>query len=189
MRSSPELNQRLAVKLQPAKGFSFTSTGDRLGWAEDETGLHHVTLFIENGRIAGRARDGLREIAALGLGRFIITANQNLVLADIPAADKDKVAALLAGIRTGSSGGWVAAKRGCLRGAADLRSGTGGKRAVPAVIDHPARGRTRNRRARRRGHHHPHDRMSERLRPPVHVGNRPRWPFARAVQSLSGRRA
>jgi sulfite reductase (NADPH) hemoprotein beta-component len=90
------LNQRLPVKLQPAKGFKFISTGDRLGWAEDETGLHHVTLFIENGRVAGHARDGLRAIAALNVGRFIITPNQNLVIADIPAAQKSRVVELLA---------------------------------------------------------------------------------------------
>ncbi len=89
------LNQRLKVKLQPAKGFKFASTGDRLGWVEDETGLHHVTLFIENGRVAGRESDGLRAIAGLNIGRFIITANQNLVLADIPAKAKGKIAALL----------------------------------------------------------------------------------------------
>jgi sulfite reductase (NADPH) hemoprotein beta-component len=89
------LNERLKVRLQPAKGFTFTSTGDRLGWAEDETGQHHVTLFIENGRIGGEARDGLREIAGFGIGRFIITANQNLVLADIPAVSKPQIAALL----------------------------------------------------------------------------------------------
>jgi sulfite reductase (NADPH) hemoprotein beta-component len=89
------LNERLKVKLQPAKGFTFNSTGDRLGWAKDETGLNHVTLFIENGRVAGAARDGLREIAALDVGRFMITANQNLVIADIPAKHKRKVVALL----------------------------------------------------------------------------------------------
>jgi sulfite reductase (NADPH) hemoprotein beta-component len=89
------LNERLTIKLQPAKGFKFTATGDRLGWAEDETNLHHVTLFIENGRIAGEARDGLREIARLDVGRFIITANQNLVLADIPAWHKPQVVTLL----------------------------------------------------------------------------------------------
>jgi sulfite reductase (NADPH) hemoprotein beta-component len=89
------LNERLKVKLLPAKGFTFASTGDRLGWAEDESGLHHVTLFVENGRVAGRPRDGLREIAGLGIGRFIITANQNLVIADIPAEHKAKVVALL----------------------------------------------------------------------------------------------
>ncbi len=86
------LNERLAVKLQPAKGFKFASTGDRLGWTEDKS---HVTLFIENGRVTGRARDGLREVASLGVGRFIITANQNLVLADIPAKQSGKIAALL----------------------------------------------------------------------------------------------
>jgi sulfite reductase (NADPH) hemoprotein beta-component len=89
------LNERLAVKLEKAKGFTFTSTGDRLGWAEDETGLHHVTLFVESGRIGGRPGDGLREIASLNIGRFIITANQNLVIADIPATDKSKIADLL----------------------------------------------------------------------------------------------
>ncbi|HEX3993190.1 MAG TPA: sulfite reductase, partial [Acetobacteraceae bacterium] len=90
-----DLNQRLAVKLQKPRGFRFNSTGDRLGWAEDETGQHHVTLFVENGRIAGRARDGLREIGALNVGRFIITPNQNLVIADIPPTEQTKVAALL----------------------------------------------------------------------------------------------
>jgi sulfite reductase (NADPH) hemoprotein beta-component len=69
-------------------------TIDRMG-LEDETGQHHVTLFIESGRIGGETRDGLREIAGLGIGRFIITANQNLVLADIPANQKANVTTLL----------------------------------------------------------------------------------------------
>ena len=89
------VNERLTTPLQPAKGFTFTTTGDRLGWAEDETGSHHVTLFIENGRVAGKARDGLRDIATLGAGRFIITANQNLVIADIPTDRVADIAALL----------------------------------------------------------------------------------------------
>ena len=38
---------------------------------------------------------GLHAIAELGIGRFIITPNQNLVLADIPADRKAEVAALL----------------------------------------------------------------------------------------------
>jgi sulfite reductase (NADPH) hemoprotein beta-component len=89
------LNERLSVKLEKPRGFTFTSTGDRLGWAEDETHQHHVTLYIENGRVAGKQRDGLREIASLNIGRFIITANQNLVIADIPAKQKSKIVALL----------------------------------------------------------------------------------------------
>ena len=90
------VNARLTVPLQPARGFTFTATGDRPGWAEDENGLHHVTLFIENGRIGGTMRDGLREIAALGVGRFILTPNQNLVIADIPWTEQPRIAALLA---------------------------------------------------------------------------------------------
>ena len=89
------VNERLSVKLEKPKGFTFTSTGDRLDWAEDETHLHHITLFIENGRVGDRARDGLRTIASLGVGRFIITANQNLTLSDIPAARVDEVRSLL----------------------------------------------------------------------------------------------
>jgi len=89
------VNDRLTVKLQPAKGFAFVATGDRYGWVGDATGQHHVTLFIENGRIGGRAGDGLREIASLGVGRFILTPNQNLVIADIPATSKAPIAALL----------------------------------------------------------------------------------------------
>ena len=100
------VNARLSVQLLPAKPYGFTTTGDRLGWATDETGAHHFTLYVENGRVGGTLRDGLRAIAALNLGRFIITANQNLVLADIPADQKESVARVLAahGIANPSGG-------------------------------------------------------------------------------------
>jgi sulfite reductase (NADPH) hemoprotein beta-component len=87
------------VKLQPARPFAFTSTGDRLGWAKSRDGVSHFTLFVESGRIADRPDrrllTGLHAIAELGVGRFIITPNQNLVLADIPAAQRQAVADLL----------------------------------------------------------------------------------------------
>jgi len=89
------VNERLSRKLAPAKPYTFASMGDRLGWAEDETGLHHFTLFVENGRVQGWMLEGLHAIAELGLGRFIITANQSLVLADIPAADRSRMDGLL----------------------------------------------------------------------------------------------
>jgi sulfite reductase (NADPH) hemoprotein beta-component len=89
------VNERLTVKLEPARAYAFTSTGDRLGWAQEENGTSHFTLFIENGRIRGRTMDGLHAIAELGVGRFVMTANQNLVLADIPVDCRPKVEALL----------------------------------------------------------------------------------------------
>jgi len=94
------LQERLAVKLEPARAYAFTSTGDRLGWAEEADGTSHVTLFVENGRVRDlpgrRLLSGLHAIAELDVGRFIMTPNQNLVLADIPAARRREVAALLA---------------------------------------------------------------------------------------------
>jgi sulfite reductase (NADPH) hemoprotein beta-component len=90
------LSERLAVPLEPARDYSFTSTGDRLGWAQEADGTAHFTLFVENGRIRGRMLEGLHAIAELGVGRFVMTANQNLVLADIPAAARPQVEALLA---------------------------------------------------------------------------------------------
>jgi sulfite reductase (NADPH) hemoprotein beta-component len=90
------LQERLAVKLDPAEPFAFASTGDRPGWTHEDDGTSHFTLFVENGRIAGRMLTGLHEIAALGVGRFIMTANQNLVLADIPKSKRKVVQKLLA---------------------------------------------------------------------------------------------
>ncbi|MEA2740276.1 MAG: sulfite reductase hemoprotein beta-component [Acetobacteraceae bacterium] len=89
------VNERLTMKLAPARAYSFTSTGDRLGWAQEEDGTAHFTLFVENGRVRGRMLTGLHAIAELGVGRFVMTANQNLVLADIPAASRRQVEALL----------------------------------------------------------------------------------------------
>ncbi|HET6305649.1 MAG TPA: NADPH-dependent assimilatory sulfite reductase hemoprotein subunit, partial [Rhodopila sp.] len=91
-----ELSARLAVKLEPARAYAFASTGDRLGWIDGADGVSHFGLFVENGRIRGTMLAGLHAIAELGVGRFVMTANQNLVLADIPAESRAAVEALLA---------------------------------------------------------------------------------------------
>jgi len=94
------LQERLAVKLESARPFVFTATGDRIGWAEEADGTAHFTLFVENGRVRDlperRLLTGLHAIAELAVGRFIITPNQNLVLADIPASRRSEVERLLA---------------------------------------------------------------------------------------------
>jgi sulfite reductase (NADPH) hemoprotein beta-component len=89
------VNERLRIPLEPSRPFAFSSTGDRLGWAQEEDGTSHFTVFVENGRIRGRAMAGLHAIAELGVGRFIMTANQNLILADIPSDSRGSVEALL----------------------------------------------------------------------------------------------
>jgi sulfite reductase (NADPH) hemoprotein beta-component len=94
-----ELERRLGYSLSPAREFAFTDNGDRLGWSTGDDGVSHFTLFVENGRVSDlpdrRLLGGLHAIAELGVGRFIITANQNLVIADIPPQKREAVAELL----------------------------------------------------------------------------------------------
>jgi sulfite reductase (NADPH) hemoprotein beta-component len=82
-----EVEHRAGVKLAPPKPYTFTSMGDSYGWTTSEDGLHHLTLFIENGRI----RDvpgkplltGMRKIAELHDGGIHLTPNQNAIIANV----------------------------------------------------------------------------------------------------------
>jgi sulfite reductase (NADPH) hemoprotein beta-component len=103
------VNERLNVPLAPARPFAFDGNGDRLGWVEDDEGFSHFGLFVENGRIKGEMLTALHEIAGLDAGRFVMTPNQNLILADIPAANRVAVQAVLA--RYGLDGGVGALRR------------------------------------------------------------------------------
>ena len=101
------------VKLAAAKPFTFTSTGDRYGWTESDNGYAHLTLFIENGRIKdvsdvpGGAQwlTGLRRIAEVHDGAFRLTANQNLIIANVPKDKRQAIEALVAehGLTSGAS--------------------------------------------------------------------------------------
>ena len=87
----------LGWALPPARGAVFEGTGDRLGWYE-AGGLSHYGLFIENGRVddtgTRRLLSGLQAIARVHQGSFILTANQNLLIAGV--RDRAVVARLLA---------------------------------------------------------------------------------------------
>jgi sulfite reductase (NADPH) hemoprotein beta-component len=83
-----EVEKRSGVKLAAPKPFSFDSTSDRYGWTEGDDGKGHLTLFVQNGRIKdfpGGAQwmTGLREIAEMHQGEFRLTANQNIIIADV----------------------------------------------------------------------------------------------------------
>ena len=94
-----ELESRLGFALEPARECHLADYGDRPGWAQGDDGGWHFTLVVESGRIADRPDQrllsGLHAIAELGVGRFIITPNQNLVLASIPEEQKSAIAELL----------------------------------------------------------------------------------------------
>lgn len=94
-----ELNKYLGYDLAPVRDYHFEDNGDRYGWVQDERGNYHYTMFIEGGRVIDTPdypmRQGLREIAKIHDGDFRLTANQNLVIANISEKKRAEVESLL----------------------------------------------------------------------------------------------
>lgn len=94
-----KLEEYLGYSLEEARDFAFTSNGDRFGWTDDANGNSHLNLFIPGGRVvdspAFPTKTGLREIAKIHDGDFRLSANQNLVIANVSPANRAKVDALL----------------------------------------------------------------------------------------------
>ncbi|MCH7372688.1 assimilatory sulfite reductase (NADPH) hemoprotein subunit [Aeromonas sp. MR16] len=93
-----EVESRAGIAFEPVRPYEFTSRGDRFGWVEGIDGKHHLTLFIENGRLLdfpGKPlKTGMLEIAKIHQGDFRLTANQNLIIAGVPAGEKARIEAL-----------------------------------------------------------------------------------------------
>lgn len=90
-----ELNDRLGWNLEPVRDFSFESTTDRYGWNEEGDGHWAYGLFVEGGRLHGKAKQAMREIAEEVTCEFRLTANQNLVIARISPAGKQIIENIL----------------------------------------------------------------------------------------------
>lgn len=94
-----ELENRAGFKLEEARPYTFTRTGDQFGWVKGANGKWHFTLFIQNGRIRDfedyKLLTGLREIAKVHTGLFRLTPNQNLLIADVSPQKKRKIDNLL----------------------------------------------------------------------------------------------
>ncbi|MFM7085009.1 MAG: NADPH-dependent assimilatory sulfite reductase hemoprotein subunit [Hyphomicrobium sp.] len=99
-----EVEKRLGFKLEKSRPFKFTSTGDKIGWRQTLDDISsdkkwHLTLSIENGRVGdkpkARLRSALREIANYGGVDFVLTSNQNLVLANISSQKKATIEEVL----------------------------------------------------------------------------------------------
>lgn len=90
-----EVEKRAGVSFAPSRPFEFTERGDRIGWLEGVDGKHHLTLFIENGRLLdypGKPlKTGVAEIAKVHKGDMRMTANQNLIIAGVDSADKAQI--------------------------------------------------------------------------------------------------
>jgi sulfite reductase (NADPH) hemoprotein beta-component len=95
-----EVERRAGRRFAEPRPFEFDSNGDRYGWTEGEDGRHHLTLFIQNGRIldvpgGAQMLTGLRRIAEVHDGEFRLTANQNVMIANVSQARRAEIAALL----------------------------------------------------------------------------------------------
>ena len=90
-----EVENRMGAKFEPIRPYEFTTRGDRIGWVQGEEGNWHLTLFIENGRLVDRPgkplKTGMREIAKVHKGDFRLTANQNLIVANVRPEDKEQI--------------------------------------------------------------------------------------------------
>ncbi|HEY0662891.1 MAG TPA: assimilatory sulfite reductase (NADPH) hemoprotein subunit [Lysobacter sp.] len=102
-----EVERRAGIPLPPARPFDFLHNGDRFGWTQGEDGRWHLTLRIVAGRIWDR--DGLHHLSGLraiahtlldadgvATSEFRMTANQNLVIANIDESQRAQIDALVA---------------------------------------------------------------------------------------------
>ncbi|KAH8116400.1 sulfite reductase subunit beta [Phellopilus nigrolimitatus] len=95
-----EVEKLLGWSLAPARPYTFDRNIDDFGWSTGHNGKHNFMMYIENGRVQnepGREfKKGLREIAKIHKGTFRMTANQHVMLADVPSEELPRIKALLA---------------------------------------------------------------------------------------------
>jgi sulfite reductase (NADPH) hemoprotein beta-component len=98
-----EVEKRTGITLAPAKHYRFTTTADITGWRKAVDGSWFLGLFVESGRVKGAQKIALREVADTFPNiEFRLTANQNVILANVSDADKAGIGAKLAahGVKT-----------------------------------------------------------------------------------------
>lgn len=90
-----EVEKRAGIQFEESRPYELTERGDRIGWVDGIDGKHHLALFIENGRLLdypGKPlKTGVAEIAKIHQGDFRMTANQNLIVAGVPAEQKCQI--------------------------------------------------------------------------------------------------
>ncbi|MDD4970425.1 MAG: assimilatory sulfite reductase (NADPH) hemoprotein subunit [Paludibacter sp.] len=94
-----EIERVSGITLEPVRDYKFSTMGDKYGWTKSADGFWHYTVFVEGGKLIDRdgylAKTAIREIAAIHTGTFILTGNQNVVIARIPESQKQAIHALL----------------------------------------------------------------------------------------------
>jgi sulfite reductase (NADPH) hemoprotein beta-component len=92
-----EVNNRAGIMLEPAKPCKFTTTSDLYGWHQAVDGKWFLTLFVRMGRVKDAQKIALRQIAEkFSSTEFRLSANQNVILANVSESDKTGINAVLA---------------------------------------------------------------------------------------------
>lgn len=90
-----ELEKRLGWSLSEAKAYHFDDNWDRYGWVKGVKCRWHYTLFVEGGRIQDKEdyklMTGLRAIAGVHKGDFRLTANQNIIIANVSSQKRSRL--------------------------------------------------------------------------------------------------
>ncbi|MFM1851377.1 MAG: Sulfite reductase hemoprotein beta-component [Verrucomicrobiota bacterium] len=96
-----EINARTGFTLGPVRAYEFATTGDLYGWHRAVDGSQFLTLYVETGRIKDveghTLKAALRQVAdQFPSVEFRLSANQNIILANVTDADRAGIDALLA---------------------------------------------------------------------------------------------
>ena len=95
-----QLEDRLGFKLQPVRRFEFSGQGDRFGWHRQADGRYFLGLYVENGRIKDTEHCQMKTALRTVIERFgsevRLTPSQNLLLANVAAADREPITRMLA---------------------------------------------------------------------------------------------
>lgn len=94
-----EVEARSGVKFGPAREYRFTKQGDLYGWNRQVDGRWFLGLWVASGRVkdegAVRLKTALRRVAEQFAVEFRLTANQNVLLANVSETDRPAIEALL----------------------------------------------------------------------------------------------
>ena len=94
-----EVEKYLGYAFQEAKPYAFTRNGDRLGWKKGVDSKWSLTLFVEGGRVTDKdnfkLKSALREVAKNITGQFILTGNQNVIIANVTSEEKKNISLIL----------------------------------------------------------------------------------------------
>ncbi len=94
-----QVETRAGFRLEAARPFAFTRQGDLYGWNRQVDGRWFLGLWVQSGRVkddgARRLKTALRQIAERFPVEFRLTANQNVLLANVGEADRASLDTLL----------------------------------------------------------------------------------------------